>query len=610
MKSLVIYGLLFIGILGHTQAQKFIASLNKRQVAVGETFQVTFRLEDAQTREIEYPDFKNFQLLGGPNTSQSMQIINGQMSQSVSYSFYLSASNVGKFQIGSAKATVKGKTYSTDPITVTVVKGNPQPNAAQGSGGNQGNISKDVMAQIKENVFLRATVSKANVYKGEPLTLTYKLYTRVNNMSNPYLTEAPTYKGFWVEELEVNDPPKTEVYEGLQYRTNIIKRAILFPQQSGKLTVEPLKLESNVRVTVRNPRRRRSIFDDVFGQYQDVPYAFGSNPVVINVKPLPTAGKPADFSGAIGSYALDVTLDKTSTTTGDPITMKIKVSGKGNIKMISLPEPNFPPDFDVYDPNITDQVARSAAGLSGSKSFDYPIVPRNPGEYKLPIVSFSFFDPAKGTYVNQTSEEFLVTVTGEPQQTMAVIGGNINKEDLELIGEDIRFIKNENSGFKTKGSSFLRSAGFWILYILPFALFGGLIAFKNRQEKLAGDVAGTRSRKAQKLAQKRLSLAKTHIDQNDDKGFYDEIARAMWGYISDKLNIGQSELSRENVREKLLSRGVALSIIDRFTQLLDTCEMALFAPSAVAGGMDSTYQEAMQLIVDIENPLKEFAVTV
>ncbi len=605
MRSVIIYSLWMFGMLVHLQAQTFTASVNKQKVAENEVFEVHFQLEDAQTRDIKYPSFANFRVRGGPNTSTSMQIINGQVSQSVKYSFYLAPTKIGKFQIGVAKAKVNGKTLSTKPITIEVVKAGTKTGRANQAQGNRNNAtaSQDVMEQIRKNVFLRALVSKSKVYQGEPLTLTYKLYTRVNNMSNPYLTDAPTYKGFWVEELDVNDPPKAEVYKGVQYRTNVVKRVILFPQRPGKLRVEPLKLESNVRVTVQNTRKRRSIFDDFFGQYKDIPYAFGSNPVSIEVKPMP-AGKPKDFSGAVGNYKMEVSLDKTSIEAGGSITMKVNISGKGNIKMLSLPKLNFPPDFFVYDPSITDKVSRSAGGLSGSKSFDYLIVPRNPGEYKLPVVSFSFFDPNKGTYVTRTSKEFVISVTGEAQQSTTHVT-NIGKEDLELIGEDIRYIKSETTPFSPKDSSFLRSAGFWGLYLTPFLLFGFLVFWKQRQEKLAGDRAGMRSRKAQKLARKRLSVAQPYVQENNPKAFYKEISSAMWEYISDKLNIGRSELSRENVQEQLLSRGVSQEIIQRFTHLLDNCEMALFAPTTVEGGMDSTYQEAMQLIVDIENPLKE-----
>lgn len=605
MKSIFIGSVLILLGVCQLPAQTFTASVNKTEVGQNEVFEVYFKLENAQTRDITYPSFDNFRVRGGLNTSTSMQIVNGQVTQSTTYSFYLQAPNQGTFTIGAASADVNGKTLSTEPLTIKVVKASASKSSGgkASQGGGDAQVSGDVMEQIRNNVFVRALVSKSTVYRGEPLTLTYKLYTRAQ-MSNPYLTEAPTYKGFWVEELDVKDPPRSEVYKGVEYRTNVIKQVLLFPQQTGELTINPIELETNVRVMVQNQsRRRRSIFDDFFGQYQDVPYTFSSNAVRIESRPLP-AGKPADFSGAVGSFNLQLSLDKDSTETGEPVTLKARITGKGNINMISLGELDFPPDFDVYDPTVSDNVRKSAGGLSGAKSFDYLIIPRNPGEYKLPVVSFSYFDPDQGRYITRTSEEFVLTVTGEPQQS-SVTYGNISKEDVELIGEDIRYIKPASDAFRNIGYSFVQTPLFWGLFLLPFALFGGMLFWKKRQDKLLGDQAGLRSRKAQKKARQQLAVAKTYMEQQREKDFYDEIVRALWGYVGDKLNIGQSELTRENVREQLLARGVAEDLIARFTQLLDTCEMALFAPTAVEGGMDSVYEEATQLIVDIENPLKE-----
>jgi len=601
MRSCIFISLLLISFSLTLRGQNFTASVSKTTLALNDILEVYFRIENGQSRDIQYPSFEGFQIVGGPNASTSMQIVNGQVSQSNTYSFYLQPKSEGTFTIGPATAKINGKTYTTKPIQVKVVKA--AAHAPSESGETANGASADIMEEIRKNVFLRTLASKTTVYQGEPITLTYKLYTRAQ-MSNPYLTESPSYKGFWVEELEVNDPPKTEVYNGLDYRTNVIKRVILFPQQSGKLRVEPIELETNVRVMVQSQnRRRRSIFDDFFGQYQDVPYTFASNPLNIEVKPLP-AGRPAGFSGAVGDFQLDVSLDKTATETGEPVTMKVKISGAGNFKMLSPPALEFPPDFDVFDPSTDERVARTAAGLKGYISYDYLIVPRNPGEYKLPVVQFSYFDPAKGRYITRSSDEFVLRVTGEARQSSAALT-HINKEDIELIGEDIRYLKSDMGSLEDRGSSFVRTPLFWLLYLLPFGLFALLWVVKQRRDKQLQDVAGMRSRKAQKLAKKRLAQALVHKNEQNEQAFYDEIVRAIWGYLADKLNIGQSELLREHIRARLADRGIAPEIIERCMSLLDKCEMALFAPSASEGGMDQTYQEAMQLIVDMEAPLKE-----
>ena len=595
------------------QAQKFTAFVNKNKVNTGETIQLTFRLEGANGGDISYPDLGQFRVLGGPNRSQTMQIINGQMSQSVSYSFFLRADKEGSYTIGKASMVIEGKTLTTNTIALEVLKGSSQsvasnvqksPDADQ----SQGQPGADVLDQIRQSVFVRAIPNKTKVFEGEQLSITYKLYTRAGvQLADLSLSESPAYNNFWVEDLDVGQSQYTqEVYKGVNYNTAIIKKVILFPQRSGKLGVDPLKLETLVRVRVKS-NRRKSIFDDFFddpffGNYRDIPYEFSSGSLNVQVKALPSAGKPSAANIPVGQFKMSTDLDNNETETGEPVTLSIKISGQGNIKTLPEFELDFPPDFEVYDPKVKDNVSTSGSIVSGSKSFDYLIVPRNPGEYKLPTVNFHFYDPKKNRYQTLQSDSYVLKVSGEAQQSTMNVA-NIGKEDIELIGEDIRFIKTADTSLDKRNSSFMGSTGFFLLFGLPFLLFGLLLFNRSRMEKMASDVAGTRSKKANRLAKRKLKIAKEKMEANEQRAFFDEISKALWGYVGDKLNKNQSELSREQVKEGLKSKGLPEGILARFEQLIDHCEMALFAPSTVSGNLKDTYQAAESVILDIESNL-------
>jgi len=589
-------------------AQNFTAFVNKTQVSVGEIFQVSFRLEDGQGTNIEYPSFENFDIVGGPNSSQSMQIINGQVSQSFTYSFYLRGSKTGSFSIGSATITVKGKQLRTDPLTIEVVKSSSgstgRSTAPDKTETNESSPSQDLMEQIRENVFVRAIPSKTSVYQGEQFSVTYKLYRRAS-LADLSLSSSPAYKNFWVEDVEIGQPQsREEVYNGINYSTAVIKKVILFPQRAGDLTVDPIELEAQVRVRVQN-RRRRNVFEDFFddpffGSFRDIPYEFSSSSIPVTVKPLPVSGKPPSFGGVVGKFDLSATLDKTETETGEPVTLKVVYKGAGNIKTIPEPILDFPPDFEVYDPKTSDNTSLAGGFVSGSKTFEYLIVPRNPGDYKLPVATFSYFDPSQGKYVTLKSEEYVLTVTGEPRQT-TINTTALGKEDIELIGEDIRYIQTDDVFWQKMGKTFLGSWVFFLLLAAPFIIFALLLYKKRRDEQERQDIAGTRSKKATKVAKKRLAEAQSYLNKPDEKGFYREISNALWGYLGDKFNLGKSELSRDTIRDRLTDNKVPEDLINRVTDILDKSEMALFAPSSNGTSMKASYQTAEKLIMDLEN---------
>ncbi|MDX2247817.1 MAG: BatD family protein [Bacteroidia bacterium] len=595
---------LLIGILtlpfGGIYSQNFAAFVSKNKVALDETFQVSFKLDNAQPQGIEYPAFEGFQVLGGPNISTSMQFVNGSTSQSITYSFYLRPKREGKLTIGPAAITVNNQKLSSQAIQMEVTAAGTASNSNT-AGGDTDTQRRDqsLEDQLKDYIFLRAIVSDKDVFLGEQLTVTYKLYERIRAL-NLVPEEPPKYEGFWVENIDLQGAPaQNEVIDGIQYQTRIIKKDILFPQRAGKLVIDPMTLSCVVQVQSQ-PRQRRNIFDSFFETYENYPYTFANAAIPLEVKPLPVVGKPADFSGMVGDLDMEVTLDKTEVKTGDAVTFRVKYSGEGNVKNFQEPRLEFPPDFDVFDPKIDESIAKSSGIVSGRRSFDYLIVPRNPGKYKLPVISFSYFDPKKKDYVTLRSSEYMLNVTGEAQRPEVALS-NMSKEDMELIGQDIRYIQTDDPHLRKTGQSFAVSLPFFSLYLLPLVIFGLLVYVRKNQRKAAADVEGTRRKKASRIAQKRLEAARKFLTAGEEKNFYKEITHALWGYLGDKLTINPSELLRDNIREKLLANRVEESLIQRLTDLLDSSEMALFAPASAAGGMSGIYDQALQLIADLED---------
>ena len=594
--------------------QSFRAVVNKRQVSLGETVQVFFEINNLPEGQIAYPNLEeDFQILGGPNRSQQVSIVNNQVSQTTSWYFYLTPKKAGTYLIGSATYKTPDKTFRTSPLKIEVSKGNKAPNNPATarpnnarSNPNAGIDEANINQQLKDLIFIKAFPSKRKVYQGEQLTVTYKLYVkrgvRVRDISP---TTAPKYNGFWVEELETgNAQLRPDEYNGEAFDAAVVKKVILFPQKSGTLSIDPFGLESVVQVRV-NSRRSQSIFDSFFPSYQNVPFSFASNTIKLEVEPLPRIGRPADFKGVVGTFKLDVSLDSTEAETGEAITLRVKINGKGNLQSVREPVLDFPPDFDVYDAQVSDKISRNSGLVSGSKSFDYLIIPRNPGQFKLPRVRFSYFDIAKGEYVTLRGPELDLTVTGEPQAgSPSSANPSVGtKEDLALMNQEIRFIQTDPGKLRPIKERFAGSGWFFAMYLLPFLTFGFLFFYKRKKDAAAADIAGTRMRKANKVATKRLKAADKLRQDQDAKGFYDEVVRAFWGYLGDKLRLSPSALSRENISEALQAKQVNENLIGQLSKILDTCEMALFSPLAQDKLMDSTYEQSVALITQMEKEI-------
>jgi hypothetical protein len=606
MKKLFLHILLFIFIIsGSINAQSFTASADNTTVGLNDRFQVTFTFEGNDINSLSNfspPDFAGFMVLSGPNQSTSMQIINGAVSASLSYSFYLQPKNLGSYTIGSASIRYKGSFYKTDPITIQVQKGSANAGNQQNNSSNSSDVSNDEIAQ---NVFVRASTDKQKAYLGEQVTVTYKLYTRLSIASQMSISKLPQYPGFWAEEIETpnNINFTTETYEGKKYKVGILKKVALFPTQTGELSVTPFELD--VPVQIQKKRRNNNVFDDFFndpffGMGQTIDFTAKSNSLKINVQPLPSANVPDSFNGAVGNFSMDSQIDKKQTKTNEPITLKITINGTGNISLLDMPEIKLPAGFEKYDPKVNEQITRTGK-ISGKKTAEYLIVPRDAGKKEIPPVKFSYYDIDKKSYVTLSSPPYTLNVeqgTGDNSSEYA------GKEDVKLLGEDIRYIKTDNESLHSKGNFVLNRFGFWAAVGFPFILGLGLVVWRRREDKLAGNIQLMRYQRAQKIAKSRLKQAKALMDANDHHAFYSEISLALFGYLEDKLHIPKSELSVDRASSELRNRGLNEELIAEFERVANKCEFIRFAPKkSESAAMNEIYNELSHVIIEIEKSL-------
>jgi hypothetical protein len=582
------------------QDAAFTASVDRTTLATTDQFQVTFSLNGSSAgKSFQPPPFNDFLVLSGPNQSTSMQFINGSMSASVSYNYVLQPKAEGKFTIGPASIEYDGRTLRTQPIAVTVAKGAARPKQSQP--GDDGDVGR----QIGDNLYLKAAVDKSRIYQGEQLTVTYKIYTRVS-VVNYQITKVPALTGFWSEDVDV---PKqiqltTETVNGKQYRVGILKKVALFPQRSGALEIDPMEVECVVQM--QSNRRSNDLLDQFFngfGNIRNVNYKVRSEVVKVAIAPLPPSGVPAGFHGAVGKYSMDVWLDKRKTSTNEPVTLKVKITGRGNIKLLEAPEVNVPPDIERYDPKVSDNIAKGGEVISGSRTFEYLLIPRHAGEQQIPAIRFGYFDLEKKEYAALTGPAFTIDVSKGADVAASGATG-LGKEDVRLLGEDIRFIKSGETSFRTAGSSFVGSSLFYLLAVSPVVAFIGFLSFLRRRERTLGDVAGLKNRRARKVAQKRLAEAKKFLDASKKEEFYAETSRAMFGYIADKLAIPPASLSLETIRRTLGERGVKDDLVERVAKALEQCEFARFAPAVGSVQMDGMYREAADLISTMEDMIR------
>lgn len=614
MKNIIYIILIALTVsLAIAQEPEFVASVDRSPVHVGERITVTYSVNGEGTN-FKGPNFKGFTVLSGPLQSQSVQIVNQKMSRSLSFSYILIADKTGKFTIEPASITSGSYSLKSNSLQIEVLaESDAQKQRRMQEQEKQKSINDQAQDILKKNIFLRAEVSKRKVYQGEQLTATYKLY--IHPQLNPLQMnpkKIPSFDGFWTQDLNVEKLSwQRELVNGVNYNVAAIKQVVLFPQRSGNLKIDPYEFEFVVRLKVEGGQRRRSgsIFDDFFNDsffndnYQDFNYIAKSESININVDPLPS-NAPESFAGAVGSMQIDANLDKTSTQTGEPITLFLKLSGSGNLKLLDAPKINFPPGFEIYEPKITDNTNVSSSGITGSITYEYIIIPRNAGEFKIEPINFTYFNLSDRSYKTLSSPQFNIFVEKGANNSSNGLVSGIRKEEVELIGKDIRFIKINVEGIERNPGRFFKTTYFWFWLILPFILLSLLLWYKRKRLTEAQDMLQFRTKKATKLSRKRLSLASKLMKQNKDDKFYEEINKALWGYVSDKLLIPNSDLTKDNVRIVLTSRNVSETSIDKFLATLDEAEFARYAPSASNKRNEDIYKDAVDIITQLEGEIK------
>lgn len=572
-------------------------------VVVGDQFRLTYVITTQNVRDFQVPSIKGLDVLYGPTRSQqsSTQIANGSVSStsSITFTYTLKANAVGDYSIGGASIVADGNQMVSNSVKVKVL---PQDKAA--NGGQADNSSSSSGTSVSnQDLFITATASKTNVYEQEAFVLTYKIYTRESNL-NLNNAKLPDFKGFHSQEIERQADARwvPEHYNGRNYSTTIYRQFVLFPQQSGKLFIDPAQFQMSVGKAVQSD----DPFDAFFNggsNVVEIKKSIATPKIAINVSPLPT-NKPAGFSGGVGEFNISSSINSKEVKTNDAITIKLVISGTGNLKLISNPEIKFPDDFEVYDPKVDNQVKLTREGLSGNKVIEYLAIPRHAGTYKIPGASFSYFDIRSKSYKTLKTEDYAINVEKGVGNADQVIANFTNKEDLKVLGEDIRYIKQNDVTFQPIGSFLYGSITYWLFYIIPGIAFIIFFIVYRKQATENANVARMRTKKANKVASRRMKLAGKLLSENKKDAFYDEVLKALWGYISDKLNIPVSRLSKDNIEEKLINHGVNEELIKEFLNALNDCEFARFAPGDENQAMDKVYSTAIEVISKMENSIK------
>ncbi|MDR0742905.1 MAG: BatD family protein [Tannerella sp.] len=584
-------------------------------VAMGSQFQLAYVVNVSNSKDLRLPPSltENFDLLMGPSvaTSGSMQIINGKRTSSITttYTCILMPKKEGTFELEPATVKIGNSEYKSNAITIKVLPPNQAVQAQQGGGGQRpqqrggGENNPASSVDVGENLFLRMIISDRSVYEQEGFLVTFKLYTAYGQLSVDDV-KFPEFEGFLAQEIELKDHQWTlENYNGMNYQSVVLKQTVLYPQRSGKIEIGRGKVRVILRV--RNQSRSRSFFDSFF-DYQDVAKEVFSQPVTIDVKSLPTTGKPASFSGAVGSYAMSSDINKTELKANEAVTIKLTIKGNGNIKLLKNPEVKFPNDFEVYDPKVDNNIRVSAAGASGTKTIEYMAIPRFAGDFEIPAIHFSYFDTKAGAYKTLSSESFRLHVEkGEGGSDAPVVSNYTNRENVKFLGKDIRYIKVGDVHFISNKEIFFGSFLYVMAYLMIAILFIVFFIIYRKQVKENSNIALVRTKKANKTAVKRLKQAGKLLKEDQEEAFYEEVLRALWGYLSDKLNISQAELTKENVAAELTKYGVDETLSEGFLDIINTCEFARYAPSRTSGTMDKLFAETIEAIDKMENTIKK-----
>ncbi|MDR2854170.1 MAG: BatD family protein [Prevotellaceae bacterium] len=595
-----IFTFIFTAFLANAQVRFSVSAPSS--AVMDETFQVKYEL-NAIGENFRAPDFKDFDLLAGPYaaSSSSFQVIGGKRTSAdyMSYTITLMPKKLGTFSVGTASIVVDGRKYVSKGFSIQIITADAKPKQQQN--GSQ-NTSKSISS---ENIFIKPQLSKTQVFEQEAILLTYKLYTTLD-VINCYPLKLPNFQEFMKQDVELprNREYAWEKMNGKNYVTAQIVQVLLFPQQSGTITIPPAEFEANIQVQQANVPQ--SIFDDNFGDASilKVPKKITVPAVSINVSKLPEAGKPASFSGAVGQFSLSSSLSSDKIKANEAATLKIVISGAGNMKMVKNPDIKFPSDvFELYDPKVANDFKVSAAGISGTKTIEYLFIPRSEGKYEIPAADFSYFDTRSNVYKTITTPVYKIQVSKGSEAGNAVItsGTQVNKEDIKQLGNDIRYINaDKNIQLKKNETLLFGSLLAWLLYIVPLTIASVLFFIFRKKAQENADIKFTRNKRANKIATKRLHHAQRLLAEGKKDLFYEEVLKAVWNYLGDKLTISAAELTKENISNKLQEKGVQDVQIQTLNSILNTCEFARYAPNTGQTEMGNLYAETIEMISKLE----------
>lgn len=602
MRKLVFLFILFITVGSVLKAQEvsFKASAPEA-VVVGQQFRLSFTV-NAEGKDFRAQEMPDFDVLMGPTQSKSYNTswINGKTSSetTITYTYVLLAKKEGTFTIPPATVKVKNSNYTSNGVSIKVLPPD-QTDKAQASAG-----SAAASGISNSDYFVRMEVSKRSVYEQEGFLVTFKLYA--SQMCQLNRQKFPEFEGFLAQEIDLPDKQWVkDHYNGRNYWTVTLRQTVLYPQRSGKLTIDAGSFEAGIRIRMQR-QGGGSIFDDFFDSgYQNVSKELKTSPVIIDVKALPS-GKPSSFSGAVGNFTMNAEISSNQVKTNEAVTVKIKIDGNGNLRVLKNPEVKFPNDFEVYDPKVENNTRTTTTGVSGNKVIEYMAIPRYAGDFEIPAIQFSYFDTKTGAYKTLSSQPFKLHVEkgAEGEGGAPVVSNFTNRESVKFLGNDIRYLKVKGIHFIPVEEIFFGTFVYLMCYLIPAILFLVFFLIYRKQVKENSDLALVRTKKANKMAVRRLKNAGKFLKENKKEEFYEEVLRALWGYLSDKLNIPQAELTKDNVENELMKYGVSEELIKEFLDILNTCEFARYAPVQTSDAMDKLYEQTVNAIGKMESTIK------
>lgn len=609
MKKILLILLIFSNVcVTLAQGVEFKASA-PAQVIMGRPFQLTYSVNQ-RAKDLRAPEFTDFDYVAGPYTSQSSStsFVNGKRTSSfqLTYTYTLLATKEGTFTISPATIKVDGEQYTSNGVRIAVLPADEpartNTNSQSHSAGSTTSQQSESQNISSENIFMRTLVSKTKVHEQEAILLTYKLYfagVDVAQLTNN--TRLPEFKGFLKQELEMSEiQTELEHYNGRNYQTAVLYRTLLFPQRSGDIVIDPAQFEALLRV--QNRAQVRSIFDDFFNSYTTVTKALHSPGVTINVSALP-AGKPAGFSGGVGHFNISSSISSTELQANEAVTLTVTIQGAGNMKLLKTPAVDWPEGFEVYDPKVTNNFNVTTSGVSGTKTIEYLAIPRAGGVYTIPAIQFAYYDTQADTYRSLATPEYTLNIarSANEEASAAVVNTYVQKENIQQLGTDIRYIyTGELKAASNRNTISFGTLLFWLCYVVPLSLAALMFIVFRKRIKENADVTRMRYKKANKVAQRRLKVAEQLLHQNKKEAFFEEIERAAWTYLSDRLSIPTAQLNKENIAQILTDKAVADTTIKQMLHVLSTAEFARYAPTSDSA-MHELYEDTIKIINQLES---------